>query len=210
MKSPWSCSLRVLYSWRSSGNYVLRNARAQDAITIAQDLAAAVNNFKQRYHMYPGDFPLDPTTPEITDISPLCRTGAQSYNVFIYMVRDGALGVPAEVQCVPEILFAAGMVNKVDYDIVNGLRISVFKTKFGGRVWVRVVNTSNVVTILAVAVWSPYPASVTHVIEFEGLPCWAARDIDRLIDNDDLNTGKGAASVPACVGEDLVFYAIAL
>jgi hypothetical protein len=47
------------------------------------------------------------------------------------------------------------------------------------------------------------------VIEFENLPCSAARDIDRQIDNDNLTSGRGAASVPACVGDNLVSYALA-
>ena len=193
------------------GESVLRNAKIQDAITTTQDLAAAVNQFKQRYHLYPGDFPISVATPEISGLSALCSTGAQKGDANGLIDTggnaNGSLGVPAEVQCVPEVLFQAGMVSKVDSD--SG--VSVFKTKFGGRVWVRVVNTSNVMTTLAAAgIPSPFPSTVTHVIEVENIPCSAAHDIDRQIDNDNLSTGKGAASVPACVNDDLVFYAIAL
>ncbi len=197
------------------GGSVIRGARIQDVITIAQDLSTAVNNFKQRYHMFPGDFPINATTPEISGVTEACRTGTQKGdgNGLIDSGGNaaGSLGVPAEVQCVPEVLFKAGMVNKVDTD--SG--VSVFLTRFGGRVWVKaadsVVGSSNVVAaFIAAALPSPFSVSVIHVIEFDNLPCSAARDIDRQIDNDNLSTGRGAASVPACAGEALVFYAIAL
>lgn len=199
------------------GESVLKGARVQDAITLAQDLSAAVNNFKQRYHMFPGDFPMNPATPEISGITntPACWTGAQKGNgnglIDSGGNAAGSLGVPAEVQCVPEVLFQAGMVNKVDTD--SG--VSVFHTRFGGRVWVKaadsLVGSSNVVAaFVAAALPSPFSASVTHVIEFDNLPCSVAREIDRQIDNDNLNNGRGAASVPACAGEDLVSYAIAM
>lgn len=193
------------------GGSVIRGARIQDVITIAQDLSAAVNNFKQRYHMLPGDFPINAVTPEITGITAACRTGTQKGNGNGLIDSGGnpagSLGVPAEVQCVPEVLFKAGMVNKVEAD--SG--VSVFRTRFGGRVWVKAAGNSNVVAaFVAAALPSPFSASVTHVIEFDNLPCSAARDIDRQIDNDNLSTGRGAASAPACAGEDLVFYAITL
>jgi prepilin-type N-terminal cleavage/methylation domain-containing protein len=193
------------------GNSVLRDAKIQDAVAIAQDLSAAVNQFKQRYHMFPGDFPINTATPEISGVSALCMTGAQKGdgNGLIDTGGNaaGSLGVPAEVQCVPEVLFKAGLVGSVDSD--SG--VSVFKAKFGGRVWVRVVNTSNVVTALVAAgIPIPFPASTTHVIEFENLPCSAAHDMDRKIDDDNLQLGKGAASTPLCAGDALVFYAIAL
>ena len=201
------------------GGSVIRGAKVQDVITIAQDLSAAVNNFKQRYHMFPGDFPINAVTPEITGITPAClSTGAQKGdgNGLIDSGGNpvGSLGVAAEAQCVPEVLFQAGMVNKVDTD--SG--VSVFHTRFGGRVWVKTVggpNGSNVVAALAAAgITFPLSPSVTHVIEFENLPCSVARDIDRQIDNDNIgvppNIGRGAASDPACVKDTLVDYALAL
>ena len=200
------------------GGSVIRGARIQDVITIAQDLSAAVNNFKQRYHMLPGDFPINAVTPEITGITAAClSTGAQKGDGNGLIDNGGnavgSLGVAAEAQCVPEVLFQAGMVNKVDTD--SG--VSVFHTRFGGRVWVKSVGTSDVVAaLLLLGTQFPSSPSVTHVIEFDNLPCSVVRDIDRQIDNDNIgvppsaNIGKGAASDPACVGENLVSYAIAL
>jgi len=187
---------------------LMRAARIQDAITMAQDLSTAVNNFKQRYHMLPGDLPL---TGQIAGVTKPCELTTQKGDGNGLIDSGGnpaaTLGVAAEVQCVPEILFKAGMVNKVDTD----LGVSVFHTRFGGRVWVTSVGSSTVVAALAGAgITFPSSPSVTHVIEFENLPCSAVRDIDRQIDNDNLQTGRGAASVPACVGENLVSYAIAL
>jgi prepilin-type N-terminal cleavage/methylation domain-containing protein len=185
---------------------ILRASRVQDAIALAQDLTVAANNFKQRYHLLPGDFPVNPVTPEFS-VGAACWKGTQKGDgngrIDSGGNANGALGVPAEVQCVPEVLFQAGMVNKVEIDT----GVSVFRTRFGGRVWLKFVGDSNVV-----AAGFPVPAfspSITHVIEFENMPCAAARDIDRQIDNDNLTSGRGAASVPACVGDDLVSYALA-
>jgi hypothetical protein len=158
--------------------------------------------------MLPGDFPMNQTTPEIAGVSPACSTGAlKGDGNGLIDGAIGALGVPGEVQCVPEVLFQANLVNKVDTD--SG--VSVFRTRFGGRVWVRTASTSNVVTaFVAAGIPTPFSPSVTHVIEFENLPCSVARDIDRQIDNDNLQTGRGAASAPACIEETLVSYAITL
>jgi prepilin-type N-terminal cleavage/methylation domain-containing protein len=202
------------------GENVLRAARIQDVITLAQDLSTATNNFKQRYHMLPGDFPIDQATPEISGITRSeCLLGGSNKGDGNGLIDSGgnaagSLGVPAEVQCVPEVLFQAGMVNKVDKETdSNGIPWSVFRTRFGvrSRVWVKAVSTSNVVAALvAAAILSPYSPSVTHVIEFENLPCSVVWDIDRQIDNDNLSTGRGAASDPACVKDTLVDFALAL
>jgi prepilin-type N-terminal cleavage/methylation domain-containing protein len=186
---------------------ILRTSRVQDAIALAQDLTVATNNFKQRYHLLPGDFPINAVTPEIA-VSPACWNGAQKGDANGRIDSGGnaagVLGVPAEVQCVPEVLFQAGMVHKVETDT----GVSVFRTRFGGRVWLKFVGISNVVVAgFPVPAYSP---SITHVIEFENLPCSAARDIDRQIDNDNLTSGRGAASIPGCAGDTLVSYALAL
>jgi hypothetical protein len=197
---------------------VIRSARIQDAIALSQDLAQAVNAFKQRYHMFPGDFPMNQVTPEISGMTntPACWTGALKGdgNGLIDSGGNaaGSLAVPAEAQCVPEVLAQAGLVGKLDKDTDSfGVLWTVFRTRFGGRVWVKTVNGSNVFTALtAAAISIPFPATVNHVIEFENLPCSVARDLDRQIDNDNLSTGKAAASVPACADEDLVSFAVAL
>src|SRR3954471_16821126 len=86
---------------------ILRTSRVQDAIAIAQDLTVATNNFKQRYHLLPGDFPINGITPEIA-VSAACWKGAQKGDgngrVDSGGNAAGVLGVPAEVQCVPEVL----------------------------------------------------------------------------------------------------------
>jgi prepilin-type N-terminal cleavage/methylation domain-containing protein len=201
------------------GESVVRAARIQDVITLAQDLSTAINNFKQRYHMLPGDFPINQATPEISGMAntAACILGGSNKGDGNGRIDSGgnaagSMGVDAEAQCVPEVLFQAGMVNKVDKDAdSNGITWSVFRTRFGGRVWVKFVSSSNVVAALVAAtIPSPYSPSVTHVIEFENLPCSVVRDIDRQIDNDNLSTGRGAASDPACVKDTLVDFALAL
>jgi hypothetical protein len=78
-------------------------------------------------------------------------------------------------------------------------------------VWVKSTATSQVVAILGA---NPFAIAVTHVIEFENLPCSVVQDIDRKIDDGFLGTGRAIASVN-CVADSandplVPFYAVAL
>ena len=46
---------------------VIRASKIQDVIAMAQDLSTAVNSFKQRFHLLPGDFPMNIGAPEIPE-----------------------------------------------------------------------------------------------------------------------------------------------
>jgi len=191
---------------------VIRASKVQDVVAMAKDLSTAVNSFKQRFHMLPGDFPMNIALPEIPNISKPCHIGGQRGDANGLIDNGGNapgfLGVAAEAQCVPEFLFGAGLVGKIEVDPGSG--VMVFQHKFGGRVWVKSVagaNGSNVVAVLGAAT---FPPSVTHVIEFENLPCSAASDVDRQIDNGNLGSGRAVASIPNCAGDALVDYAIVL
>lgn len=177
------------------GENLIQSAKVSSAITLAQDIAVATNSFKQRYHMLPGDMLIDAAIPEI-NVRAECWTGAKKGN------NNGQIDA-SESECVAEELFQAGMA-KVELD--NGL--PVFKSAYGS-VSVKAANLSAVT--IARGNVNPFAASVTHVVEFANLPCAVVQEIDRKIDNDDIKTGKGIASVDSCPADDIIpFYAVAL
>jgi prepilin-type N-terminal cleavage/methylation domain-containing protein len=177
------------------GESLIQSAKISNAITLAQDISVAIGTFKQRYHMLPGDMLIDAATPEI-NVRVECWTGGKKGN------NNGQIDA-SESECVAEELFQAGMA-KVDQD--NGL--PVFKSAYG-LVSVKAASLSEVT--LARGNVNPFVASVTHVVEFANLPCAVVQEIDRKIDNDDIKTGKGIASVDTCPADNIIpFYAIAL
>jgi len=178
------------------GMSLIQSAKVSSAITLAQDLSAAVTAFKQQYHMLPGDMLIDSTTPEIPNVRTECMSGGSNKG------DNNGLINANESLCVPEVLFRAGLA-KVDQDA----GWNVFQSSYG---LVRVIATSlsGVVTTLGS---NPFLPSITHVVEFENLPCDVVKEMDSKMDNGDLTSGKAIASSGACAAGSIVpFYAVAL
>lgn len=177
------------------GENLIQSAKVSSAITLAQDISVAVGTFKQRYHMLPGDMLIDAATPEV-NVRVECWTGGKKGN------NNGQIDA-TESDCVAEELFQAGMA-KVELD--NG--VPAFKSAYG-LVNVKAANLSAVT--IARGNINPFAASMTHVAEFANLPCSVVQEMDRKMDNDDIKTGKGIASVDACPADNIIpFYAVAL
>lgn len=176
------------------GESLIQSAKVSNAITLTQDISVAVNTFRQRHHMLPGDMAI---TTEFPAIRSECKSdGSNKGN------NDGQIDA-SESQCIAEVLFQAGLA-KVELE--NGW--AGFKSHYG-PVMVKAAGKSEV-TVSRGNV-NPFAASITHVIEFANLPCTVVQEIDRKIDNDDIKTGKGIASVDACPADDIIpFYAVAL
>jgi len=176
------------------GGSLIQSAKVSNAITLTQDISVAVNAFKQQYHMLPGDMSINTTTPEIPNVTCPSVVSPTTAN-------NGLIDTLPESQCVPEMLFKAGLA-KVDQD--NG--IPVFKSYYGNVS----VKASSTVTYLSASIAAgTFPA--THIVEFANLPCEVVQEMDRKMDNDDLATGKGIASVTACPASNIFpFYAVAL
>jgi len=155
---------------------LLQGSRTHDAIQTASDLSGILSEFKNRYHYLPGDFPIDPASPEIPDLDAACMgTAAPKGN--------GIINAGGESDCVPEHLLRADFI-KAEIDPATNL--PVIKTAYG-RVRVIANNVDNVL-----------PPRFINVIEFVGqqpgvtdaLPCDVALDIDRKIDDGNLATGN--------------------
>ena len=174
------------------GKSLIQGAKVSNAITLAQDISVAVNAFKQQYHMLPGDMSI---TTEFPTLRTECLTGSKKGNNN-GIIEAGLSGAPDESSCVPEVLFLAGLA-KVDQEN----NVPVFKSYYG-PVTVKATSQSTV---------SGFSPSITHVVEFANLPCEVVQEMDRKMDNDDLASGKGIASVTACPASNIFpFYAVAL
>jgi len=183
------------------GSGLIEGAKVNNAITLAQDLSVAVNAFKQQYHLLPGDMAV--TAADFPTVSAGCQyTGG--------LTNNGLIDTLAESACVPEVLFLAGLA-KVDRDA----GVPVFKSYYG-QARVKAVSQSNVSG-------SGFAASITHVVEFENLPCDVVQQIDRKIDDDMLISGKARANISivnfvpdpgnpntCAAGSVVPFYAVAL
>lgn len=164
------------------GTSLIQSAKVSNAITLAQDISVAVNAFKQQYHMLPGDMSINSTTPEIPNVT--CPSV-----VSLATANNGLIDKLPESQCVPEMLFKAGLAKEPAFN------------SYYGPVSVKAVGLTTV---------SGFAPSVTHVVEFANLPCEVAQEMDRRMDNDDLASGKAIASVTNCTAGTPVFYAVAL
>lgn len=186
------------------GGSLIQSAKVSSAITLAQDISVAVNAFKQQYHMLPGDMLINATAPEISNVRTECWTGGKKGN------NNGLIDAN-ESQCVPEVLFLAGL-GKVDQD--GG--VPVFKSSYG-PVTVK-ASTLSIGVTTSVAAGNPFPA--THVAEFANLPCAVVQEMDRKMDNDILTSGKAVADLTGvadavnpntCAADSVVpSYAVAL
>lgn len=172
-----------------NGLGLTRSAKINNAISLSQDLSVAVNTFKKQYRLLPGDLGIDAANPEIPNIRAECLSGGSNGGT-----NNGLIDAN-ESKCVPEVLLQSGLV-KVEQEI----GWPVFKSSYG---LVNVVATSQ--SNIPVG----FLPSITHVVEFQNLPCDVAQEIDRKIDNDDLTTGKAISTV--CLITNIVaFYAVAL
>jgi len=172
------------------GMSLIQSAKVSNAITLAQDISVAVNAFKQQYHMLPGDMLIDNAAPEIPNVKSACMKGGANAG------DNNGLINATESQCVPEVLFDAGLTKQ-----------PTFNTDYGP---VRVIAAS--LSGVAITLGSnPFAPSIVHVVEFQNLPCDVVQAMDRKMDNDDLTSGKGIASTGACAAGSIVpFYAVAL
>lgn len=187
---------------RSSG--VLDSSKINDVIATANDISSASHEFKDSYKFLPGDFAA--TTSVFTEV------GAAPFKVCISGNSNGIIekAKSNESACVPSHLFFAGFTKAYGTDPIS--KLYVFQSTYGK---VEVLSISDSATYNARN--DKKPVGVSNVIEFSNIPCKIAEAVDLKIDNGDISTGKGQASVATCdtklggSGPDaLVSYAVAL
>lgn len=172
------------------GQALIRSGEAQDVLTTAKDVSAAVQSFKERYHYLPGDFPVDQATPEIAGTAAACVIGGAGAGNGNGRISN------AESTCASEHLIRA--------EFVRGDPAAGLITRFGTM---RLIATND-----ATAQVAGFPASVLNVLELANIPCDVAMDIVRKLDTGGLQTGtRMRASVANCVaGSTVPFVAFSL
>jgi prepilin-type N-terminal cleavage/methylation domain-containing protein len=158
------------------GQSLIDQARIDAAIKTSGDLASAVGEFKNRYRLLPGDMP----SPPVQGVIAGCSAGGNG---------NGQID-STESACVPEVLSKAGLISVSG--TAGGLPII---TSHYGSISVISVTLSNVVTARGA---NPFSTTVQYVVELSNLPCEAAQNVDRKLDNDSFVDGSVAASVLSC------------
>ncbi|MBF0422006.1 MAG: prepilin-type N-terminal cleavage/methylation domain-containing protein [Magnetococcales bacterium] len=155
------------------GRSLINNAHAKEIVAMATDLNIAIKNFKERFHYFPGDLP-----NAANDITAVGQASPCHYSGGTH--GDGQIGAIAgnnidttEVDCVSNHLYHAGVIKWGAASI---------SSRYGS---VRVIATaaSNFSTITL-------PGNPMHIIEFANLPRDIAMDVDRIMDNSDVSSGR--------------------
>jgi prepilin-type N-terminal cleavage/methylation domain-containing protein len=157
------------------GQSLIGTGQSQAVLASVKDLQAAVGQFRSRYGYLPGDMP-DATTriPGVTACNSATLTGNGNGN--------GQVDA-AEVACVPEHLFRAGLIR-------SGGPITISTSK--GTITIRVIARS------ASTLAASFPSSTRNLIEVRNVPCRIAEDLDAKTDDGNFATGSTRASVASC------------
>lgn len=159
------------------GESLIGTGRSQQVLAAVKDLSVAVDQFRSRYNYLPGDMP-DASTrlPGVVACNPVgAPTTANG---------DGNGRVDAaEVGCVPEHLFRAGMIR-------SNAAVTITTSK--GILSIRVIARS------ASALAASFPTSTRNLIELLNVPCQIAQDLDAKTDDGNFATGNTRASVASC------------
>jgi prepilin-type N-terminal cleavage/methylation domain-containing protein len=160
------------------GTGLVGSANVKEVITTSQDMSTAMREFRQRFRMWPGDFGLNAGTPEIPGVSAKCLIGGANAG------NNNGIIDATESVCVPEVLSLSGIIGKAPIDAAGNYAIV---TAFG-----------NAIVVAAPLSGVTMPVGVQNVLRLTNVPCDAALQIDRTIDDGDLSKGKVAASVATC------------
>jgi hypothetical protein len=187
---------------------LIDQARVSDLVQITRDLANATREFKNRYHYLPGDLPDADADLNFTaawaapagtcDIPPGGNSG------------DGVINTNAEVECVLPHLFFAGYIESVE--MLPALPfMQITKHTDAGVLGIRVVAvaTPAVSNFAGVAGYPPTP-TIQHIVEFSNVPRQIAQDLDRKLDDGNLNTGEVQGNVGPPPVDPVVFLAVPL
>ena len=157
------------------GQSLVDQAHTSDIIATMKDIRVAADTFKQKFHYWPGDFPLDTTTPEITGFTSasICVAGDATH---ANGNGNGAISV-LESPCATEQLIRA--------ELIKGDPAQPISTR-QGVAWLTYRDNSGAQTA--------YIAPVQNVVVLSNIPCSMALEIDRKLDDGILTAGTIRAS----------------
>ena len=187
------------------GQSLVQQAKALEIISTVKDFRAATQTFKERFHYFPGDFPISTTAAEIPLLSADCAAGGNG---------DGQIGetsawlatpAPAnpapphfdgESACATEQLILAGLIQGTAIDTVTN-KAQPFWLR-SGAAWLIVANKSQSWDVLkngTAGIPAPLPSSIRHVLEFSNIGCDIALSVAGKLSNGNLFGGGPDARV---------------
>lgn len=156
---------------------VIRNAQTKDTIKAVNDMAAAAQQFRDRYGFWPGDLPA--AVASIPNLSAAC-IGIGTGN--------GQVGTTAESICASEELIRANMLRGT-----AGVPITI-----RGNTTLSVTGATTGLTGIPAAT---LPANWINVVRLQNIDCDIAIQIDRAVDDGNVDTGSFRTAA-ACAGQD--------
>lgn len=185
------------------GQSLLSSAKVHDIIAISQDLSSSIRDFKQRYHMYPGDMSINAATPEIPGVSTQPGQTGQCLAGGANAGNSNGIIDASESPCVPEVLGRSGFISKLSTDPTTLLY--AIKTPYGPA---SVMASSVALSLYGILM----PPTVLNVLILTNLPCEIATEIEGKLDDGSLAAGNVRASVTTCTpsGPPVPFFAIGL
>lgn len=153
---------------------VLRNARTKDTVKAVSDIAAAAQQFRDRYGSWPGTF--QGAVAAIPDVTPSCVGNA-----------TGTITTAAESACASEELIRSTMLrgDALSPIMLNGVSTVTFTGSAPG-----------------LAGMPGLPAlGWRNVVRIQAIDCDVALQIDRAVDDGRLTTGN-FRSPTVCVGQN--------
>lgn len=188
------------------GGALIDQARVSDLVQITRDLANATREFKNRYHYLPGDLPNAsadlnftppwPPPPGPCDIPPGGTSG------------DGLINTDTEIKCVLPHLFFAGYIESVEMLPVEPF-MQITKHTDAGILGIRVVATADDDSKFVAVANYPPTTTIQHIVEFANVPLAMAKDLDRKLDDGDLNNGNVQGNLDPPV-DPVAFLAVPL
>ncbi|MGA8048979.1 MAG: prepilin-type N-terminal cleavage/methylation domain-containing protein [Burkholderiales bacterium] len=159
------------------GSTLIGTGQSQQVLAAVKDLGAGVTQFRSTYSYLPGDMP-DASTrlPGVALCNPVGAPTTANGN------GNGRIDA-AEVQCVTEHLFRAG--------IIKSNAPITFSTSRG-------IVTLRVIARSASALGGSFSSSTRNLIEVATVPCQIALDLDAKTDDGNFSTGNTRASVASC------------
>jgi prepilin-type N-terminal cleavage/methylation domain-containing protein len=157
-----------------SARTIIRNSQTKDLIKSVNDFAAGVVIFKEKYAMWPGDY-----SSAVANIAGLtCPNGN----------ANGQVNSNAESNCATESLIRVGILRGVAGQAIT-IRGSTILSFTGG---------TNILTGVPVA---RLPNNAINVIRVQNIDCDSALQLDRAVDDGNVDTGNFRTDA-VCISQD--------
>ncbi|MFO1434922.1 MAG: prepilin-type N-terminal cleavage/methylation domain-containing protein [Gammaproteobacteria bacterium] len=167
---------------------LLESAQTKDLIATQKAYVVAIDEFRKRFHYYPGDLPK--AEDNFATVSAACRLAVPPAG--LATTGNGSIDTVGESDCVNEELNLAGLVS-----IPAGALVRQYKDQ---QITIRVIAR----TASNLAATAAYPVGIKHIVEYSNVPMSMAVAIDSTLDDGNLIIGNVQRSDTATPNADPV------